>query len=90
MIDKFVAEKIWELPGASPADFTLAHLLAEPEMKDIFENTFVVVSEQATLAEAKCAMIARPGCSDVFVTQNGKRDEPVIGWLTNVDMTRSS
>lgn len=90
MIDKFVAGNYWRLSGTSSPDFTLADLLAEPEMKDIFETTFVAVSEQASLAEAKCAMIARPGCSDVFVTENGKRDEPVLGWLTNVDMARSS
>ncbi len=86
MIDKFVAENVWGKSGKNPEDFTLADLLAEPEMKQMFENTFVVINHQCTLAEAKSAMLATPGCSDIFVTENGKRDEAVIGWLTNIDI----
>jgi len=89
MIDKFVAENVWGKSGKNPEDFTLADLLAEPEMKEMFENTFVAISQQCSLAEAKSAMLARPGCSDVFVTENGKRDEAVIGWLTNVDIAHN-
>lgn len=89
MIDKFVAENIWNKSDKNPEDFTLADLLADPEMKEMFENTFVVISQQCSLAEAKSAMLARPGCSDVFVTENGKRDETVIGWLTNVDIAHN-
>jgi hypothetical protein len=59
-------------------------------MKSMFENTFVVVKRQATLAEAKSAMVARPGCSDVFVTAGGNLNESVQGWLTNVDIARSA
>ena len=89
MIDKFVAENIWKSPEGNPASFTLADLLAEPEMKQLFEDTFVVISKEATVAAAKSAMLGRAGCSDVFVTENGKRNEPVIGWLTNVDIARN-
>lgn len=89
MIDKFIVARMWSGGGESPQDLTLGHLLSEPEMKQMFENTFVVVSRQATLAEARSAMIEKPGCSDVFVTERGTRDEPVLGWLTNVDLVRS-
>jgi hypothetical protein len=27
-------------------------------------------------------------CQDVFITENGSRDEEVLGWLTNVDITK--
>ena len=67
----------------------LADLLADQETKQMFENTFVVVKRQSSLAEAKSAMLTRPGCSDVFVTAGGGRNEPVQGWLTNVDIARS-
>lgn len=90
MIDKYVAENVWLVPGKNPGEFTLADLLADQEMKELFENTFVVVNEQATLDEAKSAMLTRQGCSDLFITKTGKRDEPVMGWLTNVDMAKSS
>jgi hypothetical protein len=91
MIDQFLADNIvWAEAGKSAADFTLADLLAEPELKKMFETTFVVISAQCTVAEAKSVMKTRPGCMDVFVTENGRRDEPVIGWLTNVDIDRNN
>jgi hypothetical protein len=89
MIDKFIVRRV--LSGAqSAAGLTLSDLFNDPEMKDVFDNTFVVVRKQATLAEARGAMVARPGCSDVFVTSDGTRNQPVQGWLTNVDIARSS
>jgi hypothetical protein len=87
MIDKFIVRSI--KARQNPADLTLSDLLADAEMKRIFEETFVVVKRQASLAEARDAMAARPNCSDVFVTEGGGRDEPVVGWLTNVDLVRS-
>jgi hypothetical protein len=69
MIDKFIVKQVLSATGrGGPDDLTLADLLADPEMKEMFENTFVVVKRQATLAEAKSSMLTRPGCSDVFVT----------------------
>ena len=91
MIDKFLVKAILSPGGAANvANLTLADLLADPEMKAVFEGTFVVVKRQGTLAEAQSAMLTRPGCSDVFVTSGGKLDEPVQGWLTNVDIARSA
>lgn len=91
MIDKFIVKNVLSPGGAAnAANLTLADLLADPEMKGIFENTFVVLKRQGTLAEAQSAMLTRPGCSDVFVTAGGKLDEPVQGWLTNVDIARSA
>jgi hypothetical protein len=91
MIDKFIVKNVLA-PGATAnvANLTLADLLADAEMKAIFENTFVVVKRQGTLAEAQSAMLTRPGCSDVFITVGGGLNEPVQGWLTNVDIARSS
>lgn len=88
MIDKFIRRQMWEAGARPPNEFTLGDLLGDAELRRMFEETFVVVKKSATLAEAKSAMAARPGCSDVFVTENGQRNEPVIGWLTNVDMVR--
>jgi hypothetical protein len=90
MIDKFIVRRVMSGGGGNPSDLTLADLLADEEMKKVFSNTFVVVKRQASLAEAKDAMVARPGCSDVFVTDEGGHDEPVVGWLTNVVITQSS
>ena len=91
LIEQFIVKPVLSTTGGrSPIDLTLADLLADQEMKEIFENTFVIVKRQATLAEAKSAMLAKPRCSDVFVTAGGGRNEPVQGWLANVDIARSS
>jgi len=41
------------------------------------------VNKKATLLDAKKAMDAIPECFDVFVTETGKKDEPVLGMITN-------
>ncbi|WP_420129949.1 hypothetical protein [Longimicrobium sp.] len=91
MIEKHIVASLKApLPGKGPQDLTLADLLAHQGMRDLFENGFVAVKKNATLAEAKSAMVARPGCSDVFVTTGGTRTESVVGWLTNVDIVRGT
>jgi hypothetical protein len=91
MIDKFMIKSAIAPGGAANfLNLTLADLLADPEMKAMFETTFVVVKRQATLAEAQSAMLTRPACSDVFITAGGSLKEPVQGWLTNVDMARNA
>jgi len=90
MIDKFIVKHVMGGGAATAGDLTLADLLADPELKDIFEKTFVTVKRRATLAEASSAMNTRSGCSDVFVTAGGNLNEPVQGWLTNVDIVKSN
>lgn len=89
MIDKFIVKQVLSSLG-DPKDLTLESLFSDKEMKDMFEKTFVVVKRQATLEEAKKAMLDTPGCSDIFVTTEGNLNEPVLGWLTNVDITRNT
>jgi hypothetical protein len=86
MIDKFITRSV--KARQDPNALTLSALLADEEMRRVFEETFVVVKREASLASARDAMVARPGCNDVFVTEGGGRDEPVVGWLTNVDLVR--
>ena len=50
----------------------------------MFETSFATVSESATLADAKQKMKETPNGQDVFVTKRGTKNEPVLGWLTNV------
>jgi hypothetical protein len=58
----------------------------DPKPKDVFQNSFGFVVEDATLADAKSKMESvgkSYPCNDVFVTKTGKRDEPVLGWVTD-------
>jgi hypothetical protein len=45
---------------------------------------------QSTLADAKALMDSIPGCQDVFVTQTGVKTEPVLGWITNIEIANKS
>ncbi len=91
MIEQFIVKSLLQGGTAKdPATLTLADLLADAEMKAIFEKGFVVMKRHSTLADAKAAMSALEGCSDVFVTSGGTSQEPVQGFLTNVEIARSS
>lgn len=46
------------------------------------------VPQTATLADAKAKMEGTPNCQDVFVTNTGAATEPVLGWVTNVDISK--
>lgn len=90
-LDTFLAKKA-RAAGASPAPLaglTLADLLNDPDGQ-IVKNSFVVVPETATLAEAKSAMEATKFGQDVFITKTDKPDSPVLGWLTNNEIQRAS
>jgi hypothetical protein len=69
---------------------TLENLLEDSEVARRVSSAVAFVSKDATLAQAKAAMDATPGCQDVFVTVDGRADGAVVGWLTNVDVLRYS
>ncbi|WP_306143236.1 hypothetical protein [Roseibium sp. MMSF_3412] len=43
----------------------------------------------ATLADAKMRMESRDDCQDVFITANGSAAEPIIGWVTNQEISKA-
>lgn len=49
-------------------------------------EAFGAVGPDAVLADARRGMGSVEGCNDVFVTTNGRRGDPMIGWLTNTDL----
>lgn len=68
----------------------LNDLLDEASLKQWTERSFAVVALEGNLVQAKAAMEAIPYCQDVFVTQNGTKDESVLGWITNVIVEQNS
>ena len=64
---------------------TMAQLLASPVFKGLVE-AIGSVGPSATIADARAAMRSVQDCNDVFVTQQGKRKDPALGWLTNTDL----
>ncbi|MGI2035339.1 hypothetical protein ACRQ1B_23415 [Rhizobium panacihumi] len=97
-LNKFIADRILHsagqtAPQQNPVDATLAQLLLYKPVEGKLSmaetvRLFSFVGEAATLADARVAMTSTPGCEDVFVTKTGKASEPVLGWLTNSDITR--
>ncbi len=93
MVDRYLATyQLSQVPGAgAAAALTLKSLLDSDVNKNkIFENSFVFVSQDATLADAKLKMEALKNCNDVFVTMTGQREEPLLGWVTDNTIAENS
>ena len=79
-VDEFIVSHL----GHAPA-LTLGDLLEDPRMQTVVSETFAVTSRRTPIAEARLLM--KGEIRDIFVTESGASDEPVEGWLTNVDLT---
>ncbi|MEK7991544.1 MAG: hypothetical protein VSS52_011105 [Thiotrichaceae bacterium] len=79
-IDRYMSVRLRRYPATDLSALSLQDMLNE--YSDL-ESHFGVVSEKSTLADAKSIMDKVPNCKDVFVTENGKQNEDVIGWVTN-------
>lgn len=86
---KFVADQALAGKGADIDKLTLQDLIDDAELKNWVTN-IAFISEQASVAEAKDKMEQQPGCQDLIVTKTGNKTEPMLGWMTNVDIGRLS
>jgi len=82
MLNEFIAG--WK----DPSPPTLKDLADDAAFRTLIYDAIAFVSRSATVGDAKAAMDSTAKCQDVIVTESGKRDEPVIGWLTNIDIGR--
>lgn len=57
---------------------------------DLAKEAVAFVCIDRTLADAKQEMDRVKRCQDVFVTRTGARNEPVLGWLTNVEFAKAA
>jgi hypothetical protein len=76
-------------PG-DPAQFTetIGDLLRRPAFREYKKAIEAIgfVGIDATLADARKAMRSVERCNDVFVTMGGRKDDQMVGWLTNTDL----
>lgn len=86
---KFLAEKALQGKAADIDKLTLQDLADDAELTNWVAN-IAYVSEQASVADAKNKMEQQAGCQDLIVTKSGKKTEPMLGWMTNVDIGRLS
>jgi hypothetical protein len=79
------------LAGEDVTTLTFKDLLEKVgRVKELAEGSFGIVAEGATLADAKAEMVRIKDAQDVFVTDNGRKDGAVIGWITNIIIEKSS
>lgn len=64
------------------AELTVGDLLDSD--KDNILTRFATVGIEDKLMEVKTRMDKDPCCQDVFITHDGSRDAPAIGWITNI------
>lgn len=102
--DRFIAAKAVDLAANGEvvklAELRLADLLAMPNdggdattyptFGDLAKRAVAFACADKTLADAKEAMDHISGCQDVFVTRTGAPEEPVLGWLTNVEFAKAA
>ena len=82
-VDAFLAANKYP-PDKDESTLTLKDLLEDPKLRDYIVNSFMVLSEDATLADAKDLFDKNPLCLDILVTQDGTKNGIVVGWITNV------
>jgi len=92
MLLRFIADETMkpadEKEKREPATVTLDQFLEDAEVRARVTESMAFVSRKATLAQAHQAMMEKKGCRDVFVTESGKPEERVQGWLTNIDIEK--
>jgi hypothetical protein len=74
---------------ADRTPLTLADLVGSSEYLLEVSKLVVFVPATATIAEAKAKLDAVPRAQDVIVTANGRPSEPVLGWITNIDLMKT-
>lgn len=87
MIYKYISEHSAGVPF-DPAAHTLANLLGHADIGPKI-RLFGLVGPDSTLADAKAAMEKLAGCQDVFVTATALPTGTVVGWLTNIEITKN-
>lgn len=92
MLFKFISKKSIEASDSrvDVSTLKLSEFLEFEDMRKWVQESLAFVSVNSALGDAKRVMEQTEFCQDVFVTQNGKNNEPVLGWLTNNDIARHS
>jgi hypothetical protein len=92
IIYKFIFDKsIASSQDGKPFDvnsLTLEDFMGQEDIKELVEDAIAFIPKDATILNAKEAMEETKNCQDVFITENGSREEKIIGWLTNNDIVK--
>jgi hypothetical protein len=79
------------LAGTRPEHPTLADFLNDQhEAMRAIVTKIGWIAFNSTLADAKAKMESISGCQDVFITQTGINTDPILGWITNIEIANRS
>jgi hypothetical protein len=81
-IDKFINRT----EPSKKENLTIEDLLNNSELK---QDKYDVIREISTLADVKEKM-DQSSCKDIFITKNGNKDEPVLGWITDTIIMKNA
>jgi len=83
-IDKYLAS------GGKDSDSLATFLssMAKEGMGFEVGQGFVLAAAGETIAAAKARLESLPMCQDIFITQQGKSDEPLLGWVSNIRLSK--
>jgi hypothetical protein len=74
-------------PGTAKTD-TFDTFRSDPEVLQQISRMVVFVAASATLKDAKAALDRVSGAQDIIVTATGNSSDPMLGWITNVDLIK--
>lgn len=85
IFDEYLTDK---LNAQNYEDLTIADMKKDGNdwIKRVLEKGAKFIPENATLYDAKLKMDEEEACNDVFITRTGGKNEPVLGWISNVDI----
>jgi hypothetical protein len=86
-LNAFIVKTTPDAAGAP--EKTFADMLADEETLHQISKLVVFVSANTTLGDAKAALDKVSGAQDIIVTASGNATEPMLGWLSNVDLTKA-
>lgn len=84
MLERYMLDQ--QLRGEPLDGLTFGAFLEQTASESLAE-TFVTLASTASLADAQQAMVGI--VRDIFVTVDGSRNSPILGWLSNVRLTRN-
>lgn len=83
-IDSAIVEASGQENGLVLAEVTLQQLFDKvPSLKMLAIGSFGTLGQDATLEATRAEMMRINDCQDVYITEKGTKDSPVVGWITN-------
>ena len=91
MIARYISQKVIGGGATKVGEVTVAEMVEdEPSLKRLFETSFGAVAATARLRDVNAIMGGENQVQDVFVTETGRHDEPIVGWITNAMLAQHS